>query len=318
VPAVSAPVLVTGATGFIGSHVVSALVSAGRPVRCTLRATSDPRWLEGLEIERVEADLRRPEGMRAAVRNAAAVVHLAGVTRAPHPMLFREVNARGTALLAEAAAGAGARRFVYVSSLAARGPDQAGGPVSAYGASKREGEDRLRQLEDRLEVVVLRPGGVYGPRDRDLLPLFRAAAHGWLLAPSGGPPLQPIYVDDVADAVLRALEGEPGFGPFPLAERATYRWPEVAEAMAAALGHRVRLVRLPAALFVAAGGLVEGTARLVGRAPPLDRRRARDVALHRWTCDVALSERALGWTAAVGLPEGLRRSAEWYRGVGWL
>jgi nucleoside-diphosphate-sugar epimerase len=315
---VSGPVLVTGATGFIGSQVVGSLRAAGRPVRCTYRRSSDRGWLDGVEVEWVEADLRRPDALQAAVRGASAVIHVAGVTRVPRPELFRRVNAEGTARLGEAAAEHGVRRFVYVSSLAARGPDGAEGPVSDYGSSKREGEERLRGMADRLDVVVLRPAGVYGPRDRDLLPLFRAAARGWLVAPAGGPVLQPIYVEDVARAVLRALDSDPGFGPFPLAEATVYDWPSIAEGMGAALGRHVRLVTLPTAAFVAVGGAAEFASRAVRRAPPLDRRRARDVAQYRWTCDPGPSEEALAWRARVALPEGLRRSVEWYVREGWV
>jgi nucleoside-diphosphate-sugar epimerase len=315
---VSGTVLVTGATGFVGSHVAEALLDAGHAVRCTVRRTSDTRWLDGLDVERVQADMRRREALAEAVRGATSVVHLAGITRASRPELYRRINGDGTARLGEAAVEAGVRRFVYVSSLAARGPDGAEGPVSDYGASKREGEERLRGMTDRMEVVVLRPGGVYGPRDEELLPLFRAASRGWLVAPSDGPALQPIYASDVARAVLRALEGDAGFGPFPLAEEGVYDWPAVGEAMARAFGHPVRLVRLPGRAFEAVGVLAQTAWRLVGSAPPLDRRRARDVARHRWTCDPDPSERALGWRAEVALPEGLRRSVAWYREAGWL
>lgn len=315
---VAGTVLVTGATGFVGSHVAEALLEAGHAVRCTVRRTSDTRWLEGLDVERVEADMRRKEALADAVRGVSTVVHLAGITRAPRPDLYRRVNGDGTARLGQAAAEAGVRRFVYMSSLAARGPDGAEGPVSDYGASKREGEERLRGMTDRMEVVVLRPGGVYGPRDVELLPLFRAASRGWLVVPSGGSVLQPVYAADVADATLRALEGNAAFGPFPLAERDVYDWPAVGEAMAEAFGHTVRLVTLPAGAFEAVGILAQTAWRLVGSSPPLDRRRARDVARHRWTCDPGPAEEALDWRAEVGLPEGLRRSVTWYREAGWL
>lgn len=315
---VTGPLLVTGATGFVGSHVAAAAREAGLPLRCTVRSTSDTRWLEGLGAELVRADLRRPEALEEAVEGVGAVVHLAGITKAPRPELYRRVNAEGAVRLAEAALRAGVRRFVFVSSLAARGPDGAEGPVSAYGASKRAAEERLRRLEDELEVVVLRPGGVYGPRDTDLLPLFRSAARGWFLAPTDGKGLQPVYASDVARAALRALEGDPGFGPFPLAERGVYAWEDVARGMEEALDRRVRLASVPSTVFEAVGAVAQAGGRLLGRTPPLDLRRARDVARHRWTCDPAPAEEALGWRARVSLPEGLRRTVAWYRAEGWL
>jgi len=312
--------LVTGATGFVGSHVAEACAQRGHRVRVTVRSTSDRTWIDGLEAEEVEVDLRDPAAVRRALEGVQLVLHLAGVTAAPTPALFHEVNVEGTGRLAGAAVEGGVRRFVYVSSLAARGPDGASGPVSPYGRSKREGERRLlAEASGGMDVVILRPGGVYGPRDTDLLPLFRLSKRGWLPAPPGGGPLQPVYVEDVVGAVLRAAGAEaPGPGPWPLAEERAYGWDEVARGMERALGRPVRTFPLPATLLVAVGAASEAVGRLRGRTPDLDRRRARDLAVHRWTCDPGPTREALGWRPGVALPEGLARTADWYREQGWL
>jgi nucleoside-diphosphate-sugar epimerase len=309
-------VLLTGATGFVGSHIAEALASAGCEVRCAVRNTSDPRWLSGLKVRLVRADFGRPEDLARLAKGADAVVHAAGITRARRPEDFYAVNAGITRRLAAAAARAGARRFVLISSLAARGPDGEDGPVSHYGRSKLQAEQCLREFGE-LRPVILRPAAVYGPRDRDFLPLFRLARSGWLPVPASANPLQPVYAADVARAVLLALRKD-GPGPFPLAEEARYSWREVAEALEAALGRRVRPVRLPTAGFVLAGRAAGLTARLRGAPPAFDERRARDIAVHAWTCDPSAAERALGWRAGVPLPEGLGHTAGWYRREGWL
>lgn len=323
--------LVTGATGFVGSHAAEALVEAGHDVRCTVRASSDLRWIRDLDVERVELDLADPARLPGALEDVRTVVHAAGVTRAAHPGVFRRVNVEGTLTLARAARDAEVERFVFVSSLAARGPDGADGPVSAYGRSKHAAEAGLRAPPRRrtrgaggarrggdLSVVVLRPGGVYGPRDTDLLPLFRMASRGWLAAPTGGSLLQPLYVGDAARAILRAAEGDAPFGPWPLAEAGRYGWDEVVDGLAAALGRRVRRVPVPGGLFVAAGAVAEAAARVRDRPPDFDRRRARDLARHAWSCDPRPSEEALGWRPRIPLPVGLGRTAAWYREAGWL
>ena len=243
--------LVTGATGFVGSHVAAAWVDAGYDVRCTVRATSDTRWLEGLDVESMEWDVRDFDGLKAALRDIDTVVHVAGVTRAPRRPDYFEVNATGSARLAEAAAKAGVSRFVLVSSLAARGPDGGDGPVSAYGESKRRGEELVRLFEGKMDIVVLRPGGIYGPRDSDLFPLFEMAGKGWLVAPAGSPPLQPVYVSDVARLTVAAGTGEyAGLGPYPVAEEGEYRWREVREGLASARGRRGRRGWRPTRVFI--------------------------------------------------------------------
>jgi nucleoside-diphosphate-sugar epimerase len=310
-------VLVTGATGFVGSHVAQAFVEAGYEVRCGLRASSDPRWIS--DLERVPLDLRgRPEDLRRAVKNVDLVIHAAGMTRARRAEDYHSVNAEGTLRLAVAAHEAGVRRFVLISSLAARGPDGHSRPASAYGRSKLEAEAHLRSLGGRMEAVVLRPAAVYGPRDTDLLPLFKMARGGWLPVPSGASPLQPLYATDAARAALAAAREPAGFGPFPVAENRHYTWKDAVAGLEKALGRTVRAVRLPAAAFTLAGRAAEWTARPFSAVPVFDERRAQDLAVHTWTCDTSVTEQTLGWRAEVALPEGLERTARWYGRAGWL
>jgi nucleoside-diphosphate-sugar epimerase len=313
-------VLLTGATGFVGSHLAEALAEAGHTVRCTMRSTSDPRWLRDLPVERVPLDLLRPEGdsLARAVEGVEVVIHAAGITRARRASDYHQANAGGTARLASASLGR-LRRFVLISSLAARGPDGTHAPESAYGRSKLEAERRLAEPGDRLESVVLRPAAVYGPRDTDLLPLFGMARRGLLTVPRGGGVLQPAYATDVARAALLAATAPyPGFGPFPVAEGRRYSWDEVVAGLGGVFGQRVRVVRVPAPAFALAGGAAEAAAKVVGRAPAFDRRRARDLASRSWTCDPSETEEALGWRAEVALPEGLRLTTAWYREAGWI
>ena len=315
-------VLLTGATGFVGSHIAGAFVEAGYEVLCGVRASSDMRWISDLPIERVSLDLKGgAEGLPRAVENADLVVHTAGITRARRVEDYHSVNAEGTRRLAVAAFEAGVRRFVLISSLAARGPDDPtkdDHPESAYGRSKLEAEAYLRSLGGRMEAVVLRPAAVYGPRDTDLLPLFKMANRGWLPVPSGANLLQPVYATDVARAALAAVHEPLGFGPFPVAENRIYTWKEVIAGLEKALGRTVRTVRLPAAAFTLAGRAAEWAARPFSAVPVFDERRGRDLAVHTWTCDISATEKALGWRAEVALSEGLTRSARWYGQAGWL
>jgi nucleoside-diphosphate-sugar epimerase len=311
-------VLITGATGFVGSHIARAFAEAGYEVRCGARASSSTRWIP--DLERVELDLSRHGDLSGALEGVDLVVHAAGITRAGRAEDYHAVNAEGTKRLAAAALGV--RRFVLVSSLAARGPDGDEGrdhPESAYGRSKLAAEAYLRHFDEQMEALVLRPAAVYGPRDTDLLPLFRMARAGWLPLPSGANLLQPVYAEDVARAALAAASRPgAGFGPFPVAEAVRYTWEDVAEGLERAVGRDVRAVRLPAAVFTLAGRAAEWAARPFSAVPIFDERRGRDLALRTWTCDTSATERALGWRAEVPLSEGLDRTARWYAQAGWL
>jgi nucleoside-diphosphate-sugar epimerase len=312
-------VLITGATGFVGSHIAQAFAEAGYEVRCGARASSSTRWIP--DLERVELDLSRKGDLSGALENVDLVVHAAGITRARRAEDYHAVNAEGTKKLAAAALGV--RRFVLISSLAARGPDDDGRaqdhPESAYGRSKLAAEAYLHGFGAQMEAVVLRPAAVYGPRDTDLLPLFRMASAGWLPLPSGANLLQPVYAEDVAGAALAAASRPgSGFGPFPVAETSRYTWEDVVAGLEGAVGRTVRAVRLPAAAFTLAGRAAECAARPFSAVPFFDERRARDLALRTWTCDTSATERALGWRAEVSLSEGLGRTARWYAQAGWL
>jgi nucleoside-diphosphate-sugar epimerase len=312
-------VLVTGATGFVGSHIAQAFVEAGYEVRVGSRASSNERWISSLDTERVPLDLDgSAEDVSRAVHNVDVVVHAAGITRARRPGDYYSVNAGGTRSVATVALRAGVRRLVLISSLAARGPDGHDHPESDYGRSKLEAETHLLALGGRMEAVVLRPAAVYGPRDTDLLPLFRMARAGWLPVPWGAAPLQPIYAEDAARAALAAAREPVGFGPFPVAENRRYAWPDVAAGLEKSLGRTVRAVGLPAGAFVLAGRAAEWAAKPLSAVPIFDERRARDLALNAWTCDVSGTGEALGWQAEVSLLEGLERTARWYGQVGWL
>jgi nucleoside-diphosphate-sugar epimerase len=315
--------LITGATGFVGSHIAAAFTEAGYKVRCSVRPSSNTRWIDDLAVERVPVDFGRTRDLAEAVEGVDVVVHAAGLTRAKQATDYHLVNAGSTQRLATAALDAGIRRFVLISSLAARGPDaltkdDRDRPISPYGRSKLEAEAHLRSLSEQMETVALRPAAVYGPRDTDFLSLFKMARSGWLFIPSDPGPLQPVYATDVAQAALAAAHKAVGFGPFPVAGAARYAWDEIAAGLEKALGRSVRTVRLPATVFELAGRAAEWAAKLRGSTPIFDERRARDLAVHSWTCDPSDTERVLGWRAEVPLFEGLKRTAGWYRQAGWL
>ena len=309
-------IFLTGGTGFLGSHLADALVDAGHDVTASVRRTSDTRRIDRLGLAKVELDIGNAT---AALDGYDTVIHCGALTRARNEAEFMAVNATGTERLARAAAAAGVRRFVFISSLAARGPDGAEGPASPYGRSKAVAEEALDAVGGVMDVVVLRPGGVYGPRDSDLLPLFQVAARGLRVIPRSAAPLQPVFVGDVVSATLAALTAARVSAPLPIAGATSASWEELAGALGAAVERPGRVLRVPPAVFLAAGLAAEFAGRLTGTAPAIDRRRARDLSIHAWTCDLEPSRRQLApWRPRVDLESGLAQTAAWYRRRGWL
>jgi nucleoside-diphosphate-sugar epimerase len=319
-------VLVTGASGFLGGHVVERLVERGYAVRALVRATSDTRQLDGLPVERAVAAVDAPETLPAAVRGVDAVVHCAGLVRAVDEAGFDRVNAAGTAALLAAlrAHNPAIRRLVHVSSIAAGGPGRSGaerGPVSAYGRSKRRGEDAALGTADAWPVTVVRPPPVYGPRDREILFAFQVARRG--LLPVLGPAaarFSMIHVADCAGAIVAALEWpHPSGAIFPVDDGAEHSWASLAAALAPAVGvRRVRVVPLPAALVRLAGRLGGLAARALRRPAMLTEEKVREILTPDWVCGHAAIAAAIGWRPQIAVADGFVQTAAWYRSQGWL
>ncbi len=317
----------TGAAGFVGSHVVDELLETGYEVRCLVRATSKLRWLKGKPVALFVADLLSGD-LAAAVEGVGVVIHCAGLTRGSQEAL-RAANQRGTRALAKACRESAARpRFVLCSSQAAAGPSTLGrpravedppAPTSDYGRSKLAAEREALAAGDRLGVVVLRPGAVYGPRDEDTLPYFKMAARGMVIAPGVRRRLvQVVHARDAARALRLAAESDTAEGKtYFVAHPQVLTWSELARGIGRATGRRTLTVRVPAVVLRGAGALAESLG-LGGGAGQLDRRRARDLTQRAWTCDTEATQRELGWLPQYDIEAGLRATAEWYREQGWL
>lgn len=325
-------VFVTGATGFVGSHVAAALVERGDEVVCLARRPEQAAFVAARGARVALGSLEDAASLAAALGSVDVVYHVAGLTAAPSEREFLEVNAEGTRRLVSAAAVASPRlrRFVYVSSIAAVGPAPRGGrltedspcrPVTAYGRSKLAGEAEVRG-SPALPWTIVRPGVVYGPRDRELLRMFRLARSGF--APVFGRGRQEVslvHVDDLVRAILLA-------GAEPRAERQTYHIAHPVALsqrdLARAIGRAVRAGRSPLVVPVPAV-VAAPIVRLIGRAAVAAGRRSvvsgdklAEFLAPSFATSVDKAERELGWRATIEPEAGLSSTAEWYRVEGWL
>jgi nucleoside-diphosphate-sugar epimerase len=329
-------VLVTGASGFLGGHVAEMLSKRGDHVRALLRKTSNRRHLEGLaNIEFFEGGVEDVERVREAVEGVDAVVHAAGLVKARSTDEFFAVNVGGTSNLVQAArSGAHGRpssvkRFVFVSSLEACGPSADGlpvktdqeNPVTAYGRSKLAAEKVVLSAKDELSVVILRPGAIYGPRDGEILEVFKTIQRGLLPLVGGGDAKGVwIYATDCAAACLRAIDADLPSGQTYFVDDGcgAIDQKELFDEAERALGRKARIrtsLPVPILMTVARGAEVFG--RLTNRAVMLTRDKA-NMLLQHWVCSSEATRRDLRWEPKVARTEGFGLAVAWYRENGWL
>lgn len=302
-------IALTGATGFVGQTVLDEAERRGLAIRALTRRPQPDR----MGITWVAGDLTSDAALRELVTGSAAVVHVAGLTSSPDPAAFRTCNVDGTAALIAAAEAARVERFVFVSSLSAREPG-----LSAYGASKAEAEKLVEA--SGLDWTIVRPPGVYGPRDVDYFEMFRSAKFGLLpLPPRGASSI--IHVEDLARLLLDLIDAPPALVRRRLFEPDDGReggWAhqELAQTIGNAVGRkRIFAPHLPRSLMLL-GARVDGALR--GAKARLTPDRVGYMAHPNW---VARSDRAVSshvWQPRIATPEGLALTAAWYREQGWL
>jgi dihydroflavonol-4-reductase len=321
--------LVTGATGFAGSHAMDALLAAGWRVRIPVRSASSRRWIPPAGVEALPADFRDDASLARLVAGARWVFHFGGVTRALRPEGFFEVNTDGTIRLYKAAqAAGGVELFLFCSSLAASGPAPAldrprresdpPAPITAYGRSKLDAETWLNANRAQgMRLLLVRPPAIYGPRDTAILMFFKWVRRGIvpLLSARDGR-LSIVEVRDLAGA-CRFLAESGADGTFHVSDGGFYAWEKLGEVAARAMGRHPWRLRIPSMcvkLVGSAGGLL---GRITERVPVINPDKARDLIQPFWICAIDRL-RAAGYTPQMPLERGFAETIAWYRREGWL
>lgn len=325
-------VLVTGGSGFLGSHVAEQLSKGGHEVVALVRKSSNRKFLQTLEnVTLAEGTVEDRESIDRAMKDVDAVVHSAGLVKARNEAELIACNVQGTANLLEAAIvhAPKLKRFVHVSSLEACGPsldqrpvplDQEK-PVTAYGRSKLAAEKEVLARREKLPVVILRPAAIYGPRDVEIFEAFKAARRRQYPVIGNGSMLGCYtYGPDCARACVQAIECEVPSGsiyfvddgePLPMARA-------MGELLHDALG-TAPLVRfgVPFPVLRLASLGVEAYGRVRGKAVMLTREKVKMLS-HHWVCESTKTREDLKWTPEVSFHEGARRTAKWYEENGWF
>lgn len=299
-------IAVTGGTGFVGRRLVDLALERGHEVRALTRRLQQPRagvaWIEG--------DLESRDALESLVIGTDAVVHVAGVINAPDAAGFVGGNVTGTLAMLAAATAAGTRRFVHVSSLAAREPQ-----LSQYGASKARSEELVRG--SGLDWVIVRPPAVYGPGDRETLELFRMAKGGLILLPPKGR-LSLIHVDDLGRLLLTLAESDmPAHETLEPDDGRPKGWThrEFATALGRAVGRRAISLATPRPLLKFGATVDRFVRRDKAKLTP---DRAAYFSHPDWVVSSSSAPAKDVWQPQVATENGLTQTAEWYRAHGWL
>lgn len=318
--------LVTGATGFVGGHLISALLKRGDRITALVRSPHKAQALESSGIQLVRGDLDDTAALARASSGQDVIYHLAGLVAARSEAEFLRVNREGTRHLLEAASANSSAYFVLVSSAAAGGPSERGKPltgtepprpVTAYGRSKLAGEEVVKQ--GPLAWNILRPPAVYGPGDREVLKVFKIARTGIAPVFSGGrQELSLVYGPDLGEAIAAVGHGNSRGRVYYPCHPEVITSGEMVMAIGEAMGKSVRIIPLPFALARGMLGITGLAARISGKATILTPDKANEFFQPAWTGDPSSLSADTGWRAEHDFDAGARKTFNWYREEGWL
>jgi len=323
--------LVTGANGFVGSHLVEGLLDKGYQVRCLVRKTSNLRWLSGLNVEYVYADVANKTSLKEAVKDVDLVFHSAGLTKAKTSEEYFKANAEGTKNLVETCLEENPKlqRFVYISSQAAVGPGEDERPlnetapcrpVSYYGESKLEGEIIVSKHFSQLPITIIRPPAVYGPRDTDMVGFFKVANKGLRIAFGRGISfVSLVYVKDLVEGIILTAENPKANGQtYFIADDKIYSWSEAFKIIAKVLHKGTIPLRIPKSFVFFLAFLSESFSRLFGKTAVFNTQKVKEITQRYWGLNVSKAKTDLGFAPKYSLDKGAEETVRWYKEQSWL
>jgi nucleoside-diphosphate-sugar epimerase len=320
---------ITGATGFIGSHLADKLIESSDwgEVKCLVR--SKEKWLEGKNYTRIDGDLDSIKTIEKSLAGVDVIFHIAAIVKATSQDQFDHANVHATENLIRLAKRCGVKKLVILSSLAASGSSNGTPrvesdpmePVSMYGKSKKKMEQMIhREADNELSITILRPPAVYGPREEQILTLFKIMNKG--IAPIVGdgedPKISLLYVDDLVQAILLAADQkQKGVHTYFVSGDRDTNWIEISEIVKTILGKKLTHIKLRPHWVKNIAGIIETTASFFGTYPVINREKADEMVLE-WICSHQKAMDELHYKPEYTLEEGISRTIRWYKQHNWL
>lgn len=322
---------ITGATGFVGSHLVDSLLEKGYEVYCLKRKTSSTKWLDGKNVKYVEGDLFSNEALEKVIKDMDYVFHVAGVVKAKNKEGFIKGNYEATKNLLEITykVNSGVKKFIHVSSLAACGPNPTKEPINetyppkpitTYGVTKKMAEDEVMKYKDKMNVTIVRPPAVFGPRDTEIFIYFKTFSKG-LNSMIGLKEkyLSVVYVKDLVNGIILAAESEKANGEiFFFCYDKTYNWKQIGDITSAILKKKAFSLRLPHSLVFSIGAIAQFFAMFSKNPATLNLEKCKDITAERWVCSNQKAKDLLGFKTKGDLKDGFEETIKWYQEMSWI
>jgi nucleoside-diphosphate-sugar epimerase len=325
--------LVTGATGFVGSHLADRLKEKGYDVKCTIRKTSNLRWLENKGFELVESSLNDKESLKKAVKDVDVIFHVAGLTFAKNEEEFLKGNRDGTKNLLEAAEqyNPNLKRFVFVSSQTVAGPaislenpvheEMEPNPITAYARSKKVAEDVVLSYKGKIPFTICRAPAVYGPRDTAIFAVFQTVNFGLgTLMGLNKKYISLIHALDLADGLIKAAESENAVDQtYFITSNRFYSWDQLINQIKISFKKkRILKIRLPHFVVLTVAGISEFFGKFSKKPPVFNYDKGIDFIQDYWICSHKKAKNEIGFEQNITVEEGIDETVNWYKDNKWL
>ncbi len=323
--------VVTGATGFVGSHLVDLLLSKDYIVRVITRKTSSLHWLKDKNIEVFDCGLTNDEELKKAFSGAEYIYHVAGVVKSKKPEGYFWGNVETTRHLLEAALTIkdSLKKFLVVSSLTASGPSNPDNPVNeemvcspitTYGRSKLAEEELAKEYMDKLPITICRAPAVYGERDTEILIFFKTFKKGLMTTiGSNNKILSLIHVTDLVNGFYLAATSTISTGQiYFISSEKFYTWEEVGNVTGKIIGNKPFKISVPHSVVYSIATVAQFFAMFSSKPATLNIEKAKDITQQAWICDISKAKKELSYNQNISLEEGISRTVAWYKKMNWL
>lgn len=324
--------VVTGANGFVGSHLVDLLLKQGHKVKCIVRSSSNLRWLEGKNVELSKCGLLDKNGLSEVLKDADYLFHVAGVVKAKDEEGYFKGNVETTRNLLDVLVDVNQniKRVVIVSSQTAAGPSidlntpkkesDPSQPITTYGRSKKAQEDLAKQYMNKLPITIARAPAIYGERDTEIYLVFKTYKYGlFTLIGFNDKQLSLIHVTDFVNGLYLCAEIDKAVNQiYHITSEEFYTWTQVGKEIQKSFGRKVLTLRLPHFLVYSVAAVAQFFAMFSSSAATFNLEKAKDFVQTYWTLDCTKAKEDLGYHQSVSISDGIKRTIDWYKENKWL